>query len=381
MQKIFLVVPPGLENVSQQELSELSLMGNQKYNYKPGSENLEYDCDLASLLQANINLRVPNRILVRLGDFTATNFPELVKKATRINWENFISASSKVSIRTTCKKSKLYHSDAVSQRIHTSIEKRLVQKISFVKSSLEDETENDVQIIVVRIINDQVEISIDSSGTPLYKRGYRQALTKAPLRENLAAAMILAAKWDSKKPLMDPFCGSGTIPIEAALIKNLIPPGNNRHFIMEKWPIFLKESKYFEPHNNDEKNLQVGESNIYGSDRDAGAIRISMNNCLRANSTSSIIWNQHAFSDMPVINEPGWIVTNPPYGQRISSGHDLRNLYAQFGNVLRKRFMGWKVLFICSDPGLVSQTQLDPEVVLSFSNGGIGVKAYYTEIN
>ena len=380
MQKIFLVVPPGLENVSHNELSELTLSGNHKYNYKPAGENLEYECDLVSLLHANNNLRVPNRILVRLGDFTATNFPELVKKASRINWENFIPGNSMLSIRTTCKKSKLYHSDAVSQRIQTSIEKRLAQKLSFVKSSLEDEAEKDVQIIVVRIINDRVEISIDSSGIPLYKRGYRQALTKAPLRENLAAAMIIAAQWDSSKPLMDPFCGSGTIPIEAALIKNHIPPGYNRHFIMEKWPIFLKESKYFEP-KNIEKNFQIGESNIYGSDRDAGAIQISLDNCLRANSSDSIIWNQHAFSDMPDLKEPGWIVTNPPYGQRINSGHDLRNLYAQFGNVLRKRFMGWKVLFICSDQGLVNQTQLEPEVVLSFSNGGIGVKAYYTEIN
>jgi len=380
MYKIFLVVPPGLENISQQELTNLSHSGNHKINLKPGSVNLEYESDLASLLHANISLRVPNRILVRLGDFTATNFPELVKKASRINWESFIPANSKISIRTTCKKSKLYHSDAVSQRIQTSIEKRLVQKISFVKSSLEDESENDVQIIVVRIINDQVEISIDSSGIPLYKRGYRQVLTKAPLRENLAAAMILASQWDTQKPLMDPFCGSGTIPIEAALIKSQIPPGNNRHFIMEKWPIFLKESKYFEPNNHDDKNLQAGEGNIYGSDRDAGAIQISKDNYQRANSTSLIYWNQHAFSDMPDLKEPGWIVTNPPYGQRISSGHDLRNLYAQFGNVLRKRYMGWKVIFICSDPGLVSQTQLDPEVVLSFSNGGIGVKAYYTEI-
>ena len=377
MLKIFLVVPPGLEDLAKTEIADE--MQNKKLVYQPLQEDLTFEVDLQNLLNANIHLRIPNRILIRLGDFRATNFPELVKKASRLNWEDYISSNTNVSIRTTCKKSKLYHSDAVSQRIQSAIQDRIHQKVNFQKINLEDEHENNVQIIVVRIIDDQVEISIDSSGTTLYKRGYRLAVTKAPLRENLAAAMILASKWNRQAALIDPFCGSGTIPIEAALMKKNMPPGNSRNFIMEQWPIFKKKMKILSRYQQVENNLE-GDINIFGSDRDSGAIKISIDNCQRANVTDGIHWSINAMSDMPRMSEPGWIVTNPPYGERINANTDLRNLYAQFGNILRKEYAGWKVLFLCSDPNLVHQTQLDVKPILHFSNGGINVKGYFSEI-
>lgn len=376
MLKMFLVVPPGLEDLAKTEIADE--MQNKKLVYQPLQEELTFEVDLQNLLNANIHLRIPNRILIRLGDFRATNFPELVKKASRLNWEDYLSPNTSISIRTTCKKSKLYHSDAVSQRIHSAIQDRIHQKVNLQKINLEDESENNVQIIVVRIIDDQVEISIDSSGTPLYKRGYRLAVTKAPLRENLAAAMLLASKWNRQDALIDPFCGSGTIPIEAALMKKNLPPGNSRNFIMEQWPIFKKKMKIltrFQP----VENTSVGEINIFGSDRDAGAIKISGENCQRANVSGTIQWSINAISDMPRFSQPGWIVTNPPYGERISANTDLRNLYAQFGNILRKEYAGWKVLFLCSDPNLIYQTQLDVKPIIHFSNGGINVKGYFSE--
>lgn len=373
---MFLVVPPGLEDLAKTEIADE--MQNKKLVYQPLQEELTFEVDLQNLLNANIHLRIPNRILIRLGDFRATNFPELVKKASRLNWEDYLSPNTSISIRTTCKKSKLYHSDAVSQRIHSAIQDRIHQKVNLQKINLEDESENNVQIIVVRIIDDQVEISIDSSGTPLYKRGYRLAVTKAPLRENLAAAMLLASKWNRQDALIDPFCGSGTIPIEAALMKKNLPPGNSRNFIMEQWPIFKKKMKILTRFQLVE-NTSVGEINIFGSDRDAGAIKISGENCQRANVSGTIQWSINAISDMPRFSQPGWIVTNPPYGERISANTDLRNLYAQFGNILRKEYAGWKVLFLCSDPNLIYQTQLDVKPIIHFSNGGINVKGYFSE--
>ena len=377
MFKIFLVVPPGLEDLAKSEI--VDEMQNKKLISKTLQEDLTYEVDLQNLWNANIHLRIPNRILVRLGDFRATNFPELVKKTSRLNWEDYISPNTSISLRTTCKKSKLYHSDAVSQRIQSAIQDRIHQKVNLQKINLEDESENNVQIIVVRIIDDNVEISIDSSGTPLYKRGYRLAVTKAPLRENLAAALILASKWSPEHSLIDPFCGSGTIPIEAAMMKKNIPPGSNRNFIMEQWPIFKKKMKILSRYQPVEYKLE-GDLNIFGSDRDSGAIKISKDNCQRANVTDLIHWSINAISDMPRISEPGWIITNPPYGERISANQDLRNLYAQFGNILRKEYAGWKVLFLCSDPNLIYQTQLDIKPILHFSNGGINVKGYFSEL-
>jgi len=378
MLKMFLVVTPGLEELAKREIEKECQ--NKNMVFQPLQEDLSFEVDIQTLINANINLRIPNRILVRLGDFRATNFPELVKKASKLNWENFLSPITSISIRTTCKKSKLYHSDAVSQRIQIAIQNRMKQKINFEKINLEEEFNKDIQIIVVRVINDIVEISVDSSGLPLYKRGYRLAVNKAPLRENLAAALILGSKWDPQKPLIDPFCGSGTIPIEAAMIKGRIAPGINRSFIMEQWPIYKKNNVAKNQIQKNEISID-GDVHIFGSDRDSGAIKISKENCQRANMSNAINWSINAFSNMPRLSEPGWIISNPPYGERINANKDLRNLYAQFGNIIRKEYQGWKILLLCSDPNLIHQSQLDLKPILSFSNGGINVKAYFSEIN
>lgn len=379
MPKIFLVIPPGLEKTAAEEtikypfLTKKNQFSNEKLDFP------EIECTWQSVLQANVDLRIPNRILVRIDQFRATNFPELVKKASRLNWQDFLTLKTKIQIRTTCKKSKLYHSDAVTERIHRSIQNKLAGAVELVKSKNDDDNSS-IQLIIVRIVNDVVEISIDSSGEDLHRRGYRLATGKAPLRENLASAMILASGWDVTKPLIDPFCGSGTIPIEAAMIQNQIAPGSNREFICEKWPILLH---YVEKRNINPVQstpLKLTPPNIFGSDRDAGAIQFAQDNSNRAGVQTSIIWSQNAVSDMHRDDIPGWIVTNPPYGQRISSNQDLRNLYAQFGNILARDFKGWKVIFLSSDPHLAGHTQLGAQPILSFLNGGIKVAAYFATI-
>ncbi len=375
MYKIFLVIPPGLENVAISELGAIFP------HLKPIhiSEGIEFECDLETLYKLNMNLRIPNRILIRFGEFKANSFSELFNKTVRLPWKQFLKKDTSISIRTTCHKSKLYHNNAVTQRVHQAIEANLSHPVSLIKNE-EFGSSKKQQLLIVRVFEDIVTISIDSSGNPLHMRGYRERVSKAPLRENLAAGLILAAGWDPQSSLIDPFCGSGTIPIEAMMIANNQAPGLFRDFAFENWPGF-KQNDWQEIRKSRLSFVSSINPTIIGSDRDRGAILMSEENAKKAKLNLMIQWENHSFSDIQPTGNPGWIITNPPYGVRIKSNKDIRNLYARFGDILRERFSGWQVLFLCNSFPLVNQTRLNPKSLLTFTNGGIPVQAFYSKID
>jgi len=367
----FAVTTPGLEPFTAQELHSLEL------EPVPEPGGVTFKGDLTALSLANLHLRTASRILARLGTFFyATSFPELQKRASRLPWERFLSPGQPVSIRVTCHKSKLYHSDAVARSVAAGLEERLGQASPLIKADKEPEG-HPPQLVIVRISDDKCTISVDSSGELLHKRGYRQAVAKAPLRETLAAALLMASGWDRAAPLLDPFCGSGTIPIEAAMLAHNIAPGMNRRFACMDWPGF-DQSAF-----NVQRSARSGQPNSLGrlsapmilaSDRDAGAIKMAHANAERAGVENFIEFKCQAVSSIAPPAGPGWVVTNPPYGLRISEGKDLRNLYAQFGNVLRLHCPGWNVAVLCNDPSLLGQMRIPLDTSLGFVNGGIQVR-------
>jgi putative N6-adenine-specific DNA methylase len=234
-------------------------------------------------------------------------------------------------------------------------------------------------LIVVRLVHDRCTISMDTTGELLHRRGYRLETAKAPLRENLAAGLLLASGWQPSTPLIDPFCGSGTLPIEAALIARSIAPGKNRRFAFMNWPNF--DSSVWEAvYKQAVAREHLSSAPILGSDRDEGAIRISSANAERAGVLDSIGFSCQAFSAVEPPEGKGWVVTNPPYGIRVSPGHDLRNLYTHLGDVLREKYSGWTVGILCSDPILLGHTKLKIREELSLINGGIPVKFRIFEI-
>jgi putative N6-adenine-specific DNA methylase len=338
------------------------------------SGGITFKGDLAALYRANLHLRTASRILARLGNFFyATTFEELHKRASRLPWERFLTPGQPVSLRVTCHQSKLYHSDAVARTLLAALADRLGQPSSNVK--VDDETDQPPQLVIVRLADDKCTLSVDSSGTILHKRGYRLAVAKAPLRETLAAALLMASGWDKVSPLLDPFCGSGTIPIEAALLALGLPPGIHRRFAFMDWPNFDRElwdsicSTASLAHPS-----TFSLPPILASDRDAGAIKMSQANAERAGVADRIEFTNQAVSAVTPPSGPGWVVTNPPYGLRVSEGRDLRNLYAQFGNVLRQKCPGWNVSVLCSDPALLGQMQLKLDTSLGLVNGGLRVR-------
>jgi len=381
METIFAVSSPGLELFTAQELRDLELLNSEKapmagpQRSSSGADavrgGIEFEGDQRAIYRANLWLRTASRVLIRLGDFRAAVFSELRKKAGQLAWERYLAPGQPVALRVTCRKSRLYHENAVAERVAGAIADRLNRQPQVEK--LDDKAGDDPpQLIIVRLVNDHCTISMDSSGALLHRRGYRQAIAKAPLRETLAAGILMASGWDRIAPLIDPFCGSGTIPIEAALISRGIAPGHARLFAFMHWPDFdpaLWRGVLAE--NKGQTHAPV--SKIAASDRDAGAIRMARANAERAGVADCIEFSCRAVSEIEPTGA-GWIVTNPPYGLRMSASKNLSNLYAQFGNVLRSKCPGWRIVLLCNDLRLLGQIGMRLDTSLSLNNGGVGVR-------
>lgn len=398
----YAVCTPGLETCTAQELRALGLIKpvDQKIqDLKPGPPKegfskadqaqpshqkpafvkprlekggVAFEGGLAELYRANLYVRTASRILLRLADFRAIGFSELRKKASRVAWEQYLSPGQPVNLRVSCHKSRLYHSTAVAERVAAAIGDRLGVLPPLVSFKDEDEEQAPAQVILVRLLHDQCTLSVDTSGELLHRRGYRQAVAKAPLRETLAAGLLLLSEWDRQNALLDPFCGSGTIPIEAALLARRLPPGLNRSFAFMNWQGF-DEDLWETIRQQARQQMRSDCPPIFASDRDAGAVEMAQANAARAGVLDAIEFSCQAVSAIEPRGK-GWVVTNPPYGLRVSSNKDLRNLYAQLGNVLREKCPGWQAAILSGDPALLHQTRLNLDTSISLVNGGIPVR-------
>ena len=399
--ELFASTAPGLESIAAGELKTLGMRGRQDIG------GVGFGGDLDRLYEANLRLRTASRVVVRLGRFHASTFYELERRARKLPWEEFLPASGQVRLRVTCRKSKLYHSDAVAERMMSAIAGSVSRSIELSRKGINDEgedaeqaegpehaddtdngeTESEIiggvaQLFIARIVHDQVEVSADSSGELLHRRGYRQETAKAPLRETLAAAMVLASGWRSGEPLLDPMCGSGTIPIEAALIARGVAPGLRREFQFMNWPSF-DETLWNDVLEKARRSVTDSSEVIRGSDRDAGAIQAAARNAERAGVADTTQFSVEAISEAlseleEVATGTGWILTNPPYGIRIGESDDLRNLYARLGTALRAK-RGWRVGILTSDSALVRQTRLPLIPRFNTRNGGIPVSFLASE--
>jgi len=388
MDQLFAICAPGLEPFLVQEIKGLGMHPRPVPPPKSGERSLpvadwggggvEFEGTLREIGLANLWLRTASRVVVRIGAFYATAFPELVHNASRLPWQRYLIPGQPVALRVTCHTSRLYHSDAVAERVAQAVGERLGRLSPVVKSN--EEADTPPQLILVRIVNNRCAISVDTSGALLHKRGYRQAAAKAPLRETLAAGLLMATEWDTASPLLDPFCGSGTIAIEAALMARGIAPGHARRFSFMDWPSFDAATWPPPPRYARPLLRPAGEGVILASDRDAGALQSAQANAERAGVADAIGFACRAVSAIEPPPGPGWVVTNPPYGVRVSAGRDLRNLYAQFGHVLRNKCPGWRIAILCDDDALIRQTRLEITRSLPLVNGGLPVKLFLGQV-
>lgn len=370
----FAVTAPGLSDLAAGELGRLGVAVGE---VEPAG--VAFDGDLRTLAIANLHLRTVSRVLVRVDEFRAATFHELEKRTARIEWKQLIAPGRDVTLRVTCRKSRLYHSGAVAERV-AGVLAPLVGRVTVGASEASGESgepnDDGGQLVVVRLLNDRCTISLDSSGALLHQRGYRLASGKAPLRETLGAALVMASGWEPGTPLVDPFCGSGTLAIEAAMLARRLPPGRGRPFAFERWPLVDPSVVTRVRDEARARTLPSAVAPIIASDRDAGAIEAAIANAERAGVEGDITFSVRAVSHlMPPagLHRPGAVVTNPPYGVRVSGSGELRNLYARTGAVLRESFAGWRVAVVSADPRLTGQLGLTLRDAVKTSNGGIPV--------
>lgn len=358
--EIFLICAPGLQNLLATEAREKGFLVTSMI---PGGVTLKGGWP--DVWRANLELRGAVRVLVRVAEFPAEHLWQLDKRARKVPWGTWLRRDVAIKVEAVCRKSKIYHDKAAAERVARAISEELGAPLG----------EHGVSVRV-RIEKDTCTISLDTTGAPLHKRGVKVQVNKAPMRENLAALFLRACGYDGTEPVVDPMCGSGTFVIEAAEIAAGLLPGRARDFAFEHLATF-------EPGRIPEINVQRDvDVRFYGSDRDAGAVKMSAANAERAGVSELV-----SFATLPVIEvEPplgpvGLIIVNPPYGARIGASKSLNGLYAGFGARMAEAFGGWRVGMVTTDPALVKATGLPfgkPGPVID--HGGIKVRLWQTGI-
>lgn len=369
---------PGLEGVLAAELVALG------HTVEADVGGMGFATDADGLATALLQLRTASRLVVRVAEFRARTFAELERHAGKVDWGRVVPAGLPVHFRVTSKKSRLYHQDGIAERLERSVA-AAVSGVAAVRPPGEaEEREADVTILpevqrfVVRVFRDEVTISADASGALLHRRGWRQDVARAPLRETLAAAMLLGVEWSGEVPLFDPFMGSGTIPIEAALLARRIAPGRGRRFAAEQWPmlgtaIFLAARTRATDGERSGATVAIG-----GADRDPGATLAAIANAERAGVVLDVSLTRATVSELPADDGRGLLLTNPPYGVRVGERTALRSLYAALGNVLHDRRPAWQLAMLVNDRVLQGQVGVPMRDVWKTTNGGIDVRLVST---
>ncbi|MGH7517680.1 MAG: THUMP domain-containing class I SAM-dependent RNA methyltransferase [Gemmatimonadales bacterium] len=358
----YAITAPRIEPATARELAALGL---EAAAVEPGG--VAFSAGAAGLYAANLELRTASRVLVRVGSFHASAFHELERRARRLPWDRFLAPGATPDFRVTARKSKLYHQDAIAERLGEAAGR-----------GRERAGEGPGQLFVVRFFRDECTVSADSSGELLHRRGYRLDMGTAPLRETLAAAMLLESGWDGQSPLADPFCGSGTIPIEAALIARRIAPGLARGFAFEHWPELDMRAWDRLRAAARARVLDRARASILGADRDGNALAAAGGNAERAGVAKDLELRRATMSAFEPPGPSGHIVTNPPYGVRLGERAKLRGLYARFGQIVRTRCPGWQVTMLSPQRQLEHATGLPFESRLLTTNGGLRVRLVST---
>jgi len=330
----------GLEAVLKKEIYDL---GYEILSVEDGKVMFEGDAE--AICRANVNLRTTERILLKVGQFKAVTFTELFDQTKELPWEQFIPENAKFWVtKANSVNSKLFSSSDIQSIVKKAIVERLKSRynVGWFKEDGESYP------LRVTILKDMVTIAIDTTGESLHKRGYRPAAGKAPISECLAAALIKLTPWNKDRVLVDPFCGSGTFPIEAAMIAAGIAPGMNREFTAENWNNIIPKKMWYEAvtEAQDMVNLDI-ETDIQGFDIDDNVIRLARQNAVNAGVDKLIHFQRRSVAELSHPKHYGFIITNPPYGERLEEKEALPEIYGALGRQFAK-LADWSAYVITS---------------------------------
>ncbi len=338
--EIFFACPPGLEPVLESEARELGFA-----DATAGPGGVTVHGGWPEVWCANLELRGASRVLVRIGGFRAPHLAQLDKRARRFAWTEVLKPGLPVRVEVTCRASKIYHEGAAAQRVEGAL----------TAAGIPVDREAPM-VLKVRIEDDFCQFSLDSSGEPLHRRGFKQAVGKAPMRETLASLFLRACGFDGAEPVVDPMCGSGTFVLEAADRMAGLAPGRLRRFAFEDLASF--DPGAWEAMRASHE-VPGGPPRAFGSDRDQGAVQGATANAERAGTAALCRFACHPVSELrPPEGPPGLVMVNPPYGARIGNKKLLYAIYGALGEVLKTRFSGWRVGLVTSEKSLATATGL-----------------------
>lgn len=342
MERFELIAPChfGLEAVLKREILDLGYEISQVEDGR-----VTFYGDAEAVCRANVFLRTAERILIKAGSFKAVTFDELFEKTKQIPWEHYIPRDGKFWVtKAASVKSKLFS----PSDIQSIMKKAMVERLKSCYHISWFEESGASYPVRVFLMKDIVTVGIDTSGVSLHKRGYRQLSSKAPITETLAAALIMLTPWKKDRILVDPFCGSGTFPIEAAMMAANIAPGMNRSFTAEEWTNLIPKKEWYDAVNEANDLIQDDvEVDIQGYDIDPDVVRAARKNAEDAGVDHMIHFQQRAVQDLRHLKKYGFIITNPPYGERLEEKKELPKLYSDFGESFRT-LDSWSAYMITS---------------------------------
>lgn len=363
--EIFLQGTPGLEDILAEEARSLSFAG-----VRCVAGGVICQGDLSEAMRANLWLRSAGRVLIRIAEFRAMHLAQLDKRARKLEWASILRSDRPWRVEATSRKSKIYHQRAAAERIEGAI-----------SAALGSAPTPEARIVVkLRIEDDLCTFSLDTSGESLHKRGAKEFVGKAPMKETLAAAFLRACGYHGEMPVVDPMCGSGTFLLEAAEIAACLPAGRGRSFAFEDLAGF--ESADWSDLRRRFTSRKAEAVQFFGYDRDQGAITGARTNAERAGVSDWISFACQPLSALePPTKQKGLVILNPPYGARIGNRKLLFGLYGAIGAVMQERFQGWQFGLITSDEGLAKSTGLTwAEVSRPVAFGGLSVKLYQAKL-
>lgn len=349
----YAVIHPGLEPALERELQDLRVQAT----LLPGGARFQAPLRDGALLSTR--LRSASRLLLELGSGAVPTLDALAGLVRSIDWRPYLLPWTPLEVVVSSQRSRLRFRDTAGKKVEHAIQDAL--RGPRLPGLRRDPI---LQRVHLRLEDDRATLSIDAAGELLHLRGWRQASGKAPIRENLAAALLLMAGWKGDEALLDPFCGVGTLPIEAALMASGRPPWLGRGFAWQGWPA-LESVRLPDPR----RGTGAPRVPIVGADKDSQALASAFENASRAGV--AVQWTQSDVSQVSPPAATGLVIANPPYGHRL--GQRVDGVYTAFGQTLRARFGGWRVLFLTPETSLARLVDRNAKLLARFSNGGLNV--------
>lgn len=357
----------GLEKVVK---LEVEAMGFKITKVSDG--RIEFEATLDDIPKANLWLRCADRVLLKLGEFEALTFDELFEKTKALPWESLITVDGEFTVSGKAVKSTLGSVRACQSIVKKAVVERLKEKYD---TEWFEETGPEFPILV-SMLKDVALLTIDTSGVGLHKRGYREKAVEAPLKETLAAALVLLSFWNKDRLLIDPMCGSGTILIEAAMIARNMGPGLKRKFASEEWPV-INESAWHEARFSANNAIKTDfKLQIFGYDVDKTSTEACKTNARNAGVEGDIVFEQKDIKDLWIDKQYGIVISNPPYGKRMSEFKEINDIYISFHKTFKKK-RGWSIYILTADemfPKYFKRAQ--PDRVRKLYNGRIKTNYY-----